>query len=203
VLSFVVLLLGNGDLLVPLGSYTYSCTNQRRRGLKIRSTRRKLVPVQLCPPRSPHVPTRSRICAVALIGWQLTARTVDFILPIQVSLPNYVLAYLLYSKCLSFKQFCSSTNHTPTYEILNCENSCLKINEILHLGFKMRNCKSNGICLSRTSFFLRLLKSIFLRCIWCGVVRLRNVTNTTERLQVFGWSPVRVLHCATLPTEAG
>jgi hypothetical protein len=85
----------------------------------------------------------------------------DFILPIQVSLPNYVLAYLLYSKLLSCKQFCSSTNHTPTYEILNCENVCLKIKEILHLGFKIRNCKSNGICLSRMCLFLRLLKASF------------------------------------------
>jgi hypothetical protein len=64
VLSFVMLLLGNGGLLVPLGSYTYSCTNQRRRGLKIRSTRNKPVPVLLCP----HVLTRSRIRAIALIG---------------------------------------------------------------------------------------------------------------------------------------
>jgi hypothetical protein len=85
----------------------------------------------------------------------------DFILPIQVSLLNYVLAYLLYSKYLSCKQFCSSTKHTPTYEILNCENVCLKIHEMLHLGFKIRNCKSNGICLSRMSFFLLLLKAPF------------------------------------------
>ena len=83
----------------------------------------------------------------------------DLILPIQVSLSNYVLAYLLYAKYLSCKQFCSSTNHTSTYEILSCENVSLKIKEIVHLGFNIRNCKSNGICLSRMSFFLRLLKA--------------------------------------------
>ena len=135
----------------------------------------------LCPPRSPHVPTRSRICAIVLIGWQLTASAMDFILPIQVSLPNYLLAYLLYSKFLSFKQYCFSTNHTPTYEILNFENVCLKIKEILHLGFKIRNCKSNRIYLSRMSFFLRLLKASF-SDVYDGIVRLRNVANTTERL---------------------